>query len=453
MRIPIVYVLFLMTLIAACKRDKPIATQEESISINGDKAPILNIEVLQRPTEADNGDYIEVNIGETVEISYAGIEKEKIIWTQEGLPLGETTALSTTHIWTEPGIKGITATLQNGDERTVYVFVKGNVMPTPEQEPVTPNPDPSPEPTPNPEPKPAKDSDGDGVPDDLDQCVNIKGNKANKGCPWPDRDGDGVPDYKDKCPDQNGTSSNGCNPEPTDRDGDGVLDKDDKCPDIPGTKDNKGCAPIPKDSDGDGINDSEDACPKVKGVKEWNGCPPPPPPPPADSDGDGIPDNEDKCKNEKGPKSNEGCPEKDPDPDFDKTGRAGFSNVTCKGQKEVTASAFITIKPKKVIELSHVKVIANYTGKANIKLEGDGGAKTITMSRQLNENTPSEINFQHLSYIMRPGNTYTITISGTGESFSISDLSDCNASNGSNAEAEIFYGGAGKVFYNLTYNY
>lgn len=138
------------------------------------------------------------------------------------------------------------------------------------------------------------------------------------------------------------------------------------------------------------------------------------------------------------------------DDDFSKTGGAGFSNINCKGQKRVTASASITIKPKKVIELSHVKVVANFTGVANIKIEGDG---TISMKRQLNENTSSEINFQHLSYIMKPGNTYTITISGTSESFSLSDLSDCNASTGSNADVEISYGGAGKVFYNLTYNY
>lgn len=413
MRIPIIYFLLLMILVAACKRDKPTAPQEESISINGKKSPILGIEVLDRPTETDNGDYIEVNIGEPVEISYAGIEKEKIIWTQEGLPLGETTALSTTHTWTEPGIKEITATLQNGDIRTVFVFVKENVTPaleptpTPEPGPVTPNPEPTPNPIiTNSDPKPVKsDSDGDGVPDAQDNCKYQWGLKQFNGCP--DSDGDEIPDRLDGCPNEKGSKSN------------------------------KGCP----------LSEPAKVPEPVKVV------PTPPVLPAKDSDGDGIPDNEDKCKNEKGPKSNEGCPEKDPDPDFDKTGRAGFSNITCKGQKEVSGSASITIKPKKVIELSHVKVIANYTGKASIRLEGDGGAKTINMSRQLNENTPSEINFQHLSYIMRPGNTYTITISGAGESFSLSDLSDCNPSNGSNAEAEIFYGGAGKVFYNLTYNY
>lgn len=52
MRIPIIYFLLLMNLFAACKRDKPIASQAESISINGNKAPILNIEVLQRPSRS-----------------------------------------------------------------------------------------------------------------------------------------------------------------------------------------------------------------------------------------------------------------------------------------------------------------------------------------------------------------------------------------------------------------
>ncbi len=425
MRIPIVYILFLITLFTACKGDKLIASQEESVSINGTKAPILNIEVLQRPTEADNGDYIEVNLGEVVQLSYSGIEKEKVNWTQDGLPLGETAELSTSHTWTEPGIKEIKATLQNGDERTVYVMVKGNEIP-------------------DSDPVPNLDTDGDGVPDKDDECPYTPGIKSSNGCPKEDvtteidSDGDGVPDNFDKCPNEKGTkATKGCPPAP-DSDGDGVPDKDDECSDQKGLKKFKGCP----DSDGDGVPDKDDKCPDVKGPN--NGCPVAPPP--LDSDGDGVLDEDDKCPNEKG--TNNGCP--DDVPDFDRTGRAGFSNITCKGQKEVTGSASITIKPKKVIELSHVKVIANFTGVAIIKIEGDA---TKSMKRQLNENTPSEINFQHLSYIMKPGNTYTITISGTSESFSLSDLSDCNPSTGSNSEVEISYGGAGKVFYNLTYNY
>ncbi len=384
MRIPIICIVFLMTLIAACKRDKSIASQEESISINGSNAPMLNIEVLQRPSEVDNGDFIEVNIGEPVALSYEGIEKEKIIWTQEGLPLGETTALSTSHTWTEPGIKEIKASLQNGEERTVYIMVKGNETP---QAVVDNDPIPVKEPSstynapkegtkPKPDPSPKPDITSN----------NSKPNKVENG----------ESDLK--------TPSKAIVAQPnlSDRDGDGVPDKDDKCPDVPGNKENKGCA-------------KQEKVPEPVKVKT---TPPVTP--------------------------------KEIYPDFDKTGRAGFSNVNCKGQKEVTGSASITIKPKKVIELSHVKVIANFTGVANIKIEGDG---TKSMKRQLNENTPSEINFQHLSYIMKPGNTYTITISGTSESFSLSDLSDCNASTGSNSEAEISYGGSGKVFYNLTYNF
>ena len=441
MRIPIIYFLLLITLFTACKRDKPIASQEESVSINGSKAPILNIEVLQRPTEADSGDYIEVNIGEPVEISYAGIEKEKVIWTQEGLPLGETAELSTSHTWTEPGIKEIKATIQNGEERIVYVMVKGELVENSITSP-EPNPSPSPSPTPNPD-RSKSDIDKDGVPDDIDNCPNQKGSKSNNGCPDKDppldSDSDSVPDTKDLCPDQYGFKKfNGC----PDSDGDGIPDNEDACPNVKGTKLFKGCPQPIKDRDGDGVPDKDDKCPDVKGPN--NGCPVAPPP--LDSDGDGVLDKDDKCPNVKG--TNKGCP--DDVPDFDKTGRAGFSNINCKGQKEVTESASITIKPKKVIELSHVKVIANFTGVANIKIEGDG---TKSMKRQLNENTPSEINFQHLSYIMKPGNTYTITISGTSESFSLSDLSDCNQSTGSNSEVEISYGGAGKVFYNLTYNY
>lgn len=419
MRIPIIYILCLITLIAACKRDKPIASQEESIAINGENAPILGIEVLQHPTEVDNRDYIEVNSGEPVQFIYTGLEKDKITWTYDGLPLGATNELSTVHTWMEPGIKEIKATRSDGEELIVYVMVKANETPnsepTPEPGPITPNPEPKPNPIiTNSDPKPVKtDSDGDGVLDEQDKCKDQWGLKIFNGCP--DSDTDGIPNHLDKCPNIYGKSVDGC---PED-------------------------VPPPSDRDGDGVPDSNDKCPDLKG--QFNGCP--------DTDGDGIADKDDKCPNDKGTREYGGCPIKGPDPDFDKTGRAGFSNITCKGQKEVSGSASITIKPKKVIELSHVKVIANYTGKANIKLEGDGGAKTINMSRQLNENTSSEINFQHLSYIMQPGNTYTITISGADANFSLSDLSECNTSSGSNAEVEISYGGSGKVFYNLTYAY
>lgn len=113
-----------------------------------------------------------------------------------------------------------------------------------------------------------------------------------------DRDGDGVPDNEDECPDVAGPIAlKGC----PDKDGDGIADKDDKCPDVPGVAKYGGC-PIP-DTDGDGINDEEDKCPDVAGVARYGGCPIP------DSDGDGVNDEEDRCPQVPGVKHNFGCPE------------------------------------------------------------------------------------------------------------------------------------------------
>jgi len=160
------------------------------------------------------------------------------------------------------------------------------------------------------------DYDGDGVPDKDDECPTLAGPAETKGCP--DTDGDGVPDKDDECPTEAGTVR-GC-PD-TDRDGvpdkddecpteagtvrgcpdadsDGVADKDDKCPREPGPASNGGCPEV-KDRDGDGVPDDKDPCPDVAGP--YNGCP--------DSDGDGVPDNLDKCPTTPGPDTNFGCPE------------------------------------------------------------------------------------------------------------------------------------------------
>lgn len=112
------------------------------------------------------------------------------------------------------------------------------------------------------------DRDGDGVNDDVDECPDVKGLAAFKGCP--DSDGDGIPDAQDKCPTVKGTAKyNGC--------------------------------PVP-DSDGDGINDDDDKCPTVPGIARYQGCPMP------DRDKDGVADEDDKCPDEAGPASNAGCP-------------------------------------------------------------------------------------------------------------------------------------------------
>jgi len=81
-----------------------------------------------------------------------------------------------------------------------------------------------------------QDSDGDGIPDDADDCPNIPGPLATKGCP--DSDGDGIPDNMDECPNELGLAMyKGC----PDTDGDGIPDNVDICPNEPGPKSNNGC--------------------------------------------------------------------------------------------------------------------------------------------------------------------------------------------------------------------
>ncbi len=97
------------------------------------------------------------------------------------------------------------------------------------------------------------DRDGDGIPDDVDQCVDVPEDKDGfqdeDGCPDYDNDNDGIPDDKDKCPN-------------IAEDLDGYQDED-GCPDY--------------DNDADGIPDSVDQCPMqpetYNGYKDEDGCP------------------------------------------------------------------------------------------------------------------------------------------------------------------------------------
>ncbi len=134
------------------------------------------------------------------------------------------------------------------------------------------------------------DRDGDSVSDVLDQCPDIPGFWAFKGCP--DTDGDGIEDRVDACPNEAGPKeTNGC----PDSDGDGIFDKNDACPHAAGSAKLNGCP----DTDGDGIPDQEDKCPEQAGLPENGGCP--------DTDGDGYIDKEDACPTEKGIKALSGC--------------------------------------------------------------------------------------------------------------------------------------------------
>lgn len=91
-----------------------------------------------------------------------------------------------------------------------------------------------------------------------------------------------------------------------DMDGDGIPDRIDQCLDVPedkdGFEDQDGCPePGPDlDTDGDTVPDSADGCPTEPGVPQLDGCP--------DRDNDQIPDNVDKCPDEPGPADLQGCP-------------------------------------------------------------------------------------------------------------------------------------------------
>ncbi|MFN4950578.1 MAG: DUF5723 family protein [Flavobacteriales bacterium] len=145
-----------------------------------------------------------------------------------------------------------------------------------------------------------KDDDKDKVSNKMDDCREIPGVWAFKGCP--DTDGDGIQDLKDECINEPGTAEfNGC----PDRDGDKIIDKLDDCPEIAGLPEFKGCP----DTDGDKIIDSKDQCPTIAGELYLKGCP--------DRDHDSITDLEDLCPDNFGPLENKGCPDSDKDGLFD----------------------------------------------------------------------------------------------------------------------------------------
>ena len=112
--------------------------------------------------------------------------------------------------------------------------------------------------------KAPSDRDKDGVSDKLDECIDIPGIWALKGCS--DVDNDGILDQNDSCVTDSGiVKFNGC----PDRDGDDIMDKEDDCPDTPGIPAFKGCP----DTDADGLMDKLDSCPTFPGPKINNGCP------------------------------------------------------------------------------------------------------------------------------------------------------------------------------------
>jgi hypothetical protein len=433
----------------SCKWDrKADVVVEEKILVNGAKAPMLNIDITEAPEKEDNGNYIPTEEGMPVSLTYEGIEKDDISWLVDGYAIGKGATLS--HTFTTSGIKEVKASLSNGEERIVYVMVTDKQ----EAEPVS-DPNPSSNVTPDgstPSKPIIADRDRDGVPDASDECPDQRGDKANRGCPWPDSDGDGIPDHKDKCPNEAGVVKyKGCKPpEATDRDGDGVPDSKDKCPDAPGAAQNGGCPPPPKDSDGDGITDSEDACPKVKGVKEWNGCPPPPP---SDSDGDGIADKDDKCPNEKGTKEHGGCLPPPPPvvfvPKSSSTLGGLASQAALEDEKGTSSSGSITIKPSQDLILHEAKLVASGHGKIDISIEGGDIKKEVSITKNVNpgNNTIRMNDFKNT--VLRAGKTYTLIYQTQGD-VQVTQIKNAYASGCADSRVTI----SGKnIFYDIIYKY
>ncbi len=140
-----------------------------------------------------------------------------------------------------------------------------------------------------------EDIDGDEIPNDRDNCVDVKNGSQldtdhdgrGDACD-DDDDGDGVPDASDNCrvtpnPGQEDADGDGYGDAcpPVDTDGDGVMDQDDNCLNVPNPGqedldgDDKGDA-CDSDVDGDGIDDAYDNCPTVYNLE------------PTDTNGDGF---------------------------------------------------------------------------------------------------------------------------------------------------------------------
>jgi len=161
-----------------------------------------------------------------------------------------------------------------------------------------------------------------------------------------DSDNDGILDADDNCPNLAGIAANrGC---PSDADNDGIYDANDRCPELAGVEANEGC---PADSDGDGVYDRDDACPNIKFVSK-SGCPP-------DSDGDGIFDHLDECPNIKGDPKNNGCP-------FNKKELVVLDNL-----KSVEFEKGRSIlKPKSQSDMDELVTILDKNRSTNISIEG-----------------------------------------------------------------------------------
>ncbi len=229
------------------------------------------------------------------------------------------------------------------------------------------------------------DTDGDGIANDADECPDVKGIAAFKGCP--------------------------------DTDGDGIPDKDDKCPDIKGLSKYGGC-PVP-DSDNDGINDDEDQCPKEAGLARYQGCPIP------DTDQDGINDEEDRCPTQKGPASNRGCPAIDIDI-IRQINKAAASIAFAAGSDKLLPGSFASLNTIAAI----LKSNPNYKLEINGYTDNQGSADK---KQALSEAMASAVN----SYLVKKGiDENRLSIAGFADENPVAD-NNTSAGRARNRRVEI----------------
>ncbi|MBK8888034.1 MAG: thrombospondin type 3 repeat-containing protein [Saprospiraceae bacterium] len=433
----VILMLTLSVSTSSCKWDKKEnASVEEKILINGNKAPLFNIDITEVPTVDDNGNYIQIEEGEPVSLTYEGIEKDAISWLVDDMVIGEGTNIQ--YPFSSPGIHEVKATLSNGDERIVFVMVSERVINeaiTEVTQPVTENNQPTevdqtkpvvskPTPSPSSDPKPRKiDKDNDDVPDEIDHCPEQWGLKNFNGCP--DSDNDGIPDKIDKCPNIFGPKlKNGC-PE------------DDK----------KIITPTPiadRDTDGDEIPDKRDKCPNQKGLSQFDGCP--------DSDGDGIPDKDDKCPNERGVKEHSGCLPPPPVVFVPKTtsticGLA--SQAALDDEKGTSSGGSMTIKPSQDLILHEAKLVASGHGKIDISIEGGDIKKEVTITKNVNPGN-NTIRMNDLkNTVLRAGKSYTLIYQTQGD-VQVTQIKNAYASGCADSRVTL----SGKnIFYDIIYKY
>ena len=161
---------FSVLMISACKEDKKLPL-EESIQIDGNKAPLLGIDITETPVESDNGNYLSAEVNQSVSLTYEGMEKNTITWEIDGVQVSTGDQFSINHQWDSPGMKTVKAILSNGEERTAFVRVSISAASSPE---------------PLPQPVPATASPKPKTKPEVNQVNNSNANQGSNKTPKPE---------------------------------------------------------------------------------------------------------------------------------------------------------------------------------------------------------------------------------------------------------------------------